>query len=409
MNVHYTITTYPPSIGGAQIHTHEVLRRLTHAHQVRVSSFWDDNRTDWLLGTTVRTRQRARRYTLDGVDVTMMHFSPMQKARMLPAVPLYFPLIAQAAPWISREVLHVLRTHCVSARPDVVHNSRVGREPLSMASLHLARELGVPFVLTTHHHPRFETYFHRVYHRLIAEADAVIARTRWERERLITLGARPERVVVHGVGPVLANTNDPARFIDRYGLRGRRIVLFVGHKYRYKGFEAMVNALPLVRHSVPEAVMVFIGPPTEFSERYFDRLGPVDGMLELPAVDLQTKTDALAACDVLCLPSRQEAFGGVFTQAWSLNKPVIGGRIPAIAEVIDDGRDGFLSDQVPEELAARIIDLLSTPGRAADMGRRGRQKVERLYAWDVLARRLETLYTDLRSGRLPESNMPAAA
>lgn len=409
MNILYTITTYPPSIGGAQIHTHEVLRRLVGAHRIRVVGFWDDNRTDWLLGTTIRVRPRPRRYTIDGVDVTLMHFSAIQKARMLPALPLYFPAIGQAAPWIAREVLQILRQHTRAWCPDVVHASRVGREPLSLASLRLARDLGVPFVLTAHHHPRFESYFHRVYHRLVAEADAVIARTEWERSRLIAFGARPERVVVHGVGPVLAETHDAARFVERYGLRGRRIVLFVGHKYRYKGLEAMVSALPLVRRRVPDAVMVFIGPPTPFSERYFRRLRGVEGITELPAVDLQTKTDALAACDVLCLPSRQEAFGGVFTQAWSLGKPVIGGRIPATAEIIDVGRDGFLSGSAPEELAARIVDVLSSPDRAAEMGRLGREKVARQFAWNVLTARLAALYANLCAGRLPESGTPAAA
>jgi glycosyltransferase involved in cell wall biosynthesis len=54
-------------------------------------------------------------------------------------------------------------------------------------------------------------------------------------------------------------------------------------------------------------------------------------ILELGSVDLQTKTDALEACTLLCLPSTQESFGGVYTEAWSFKKPVIGCDIPAVS------------------------------------------------------------------------------
>ena len=68
-NILCTITSYPPAIGGAQSHTHELMRRLAQRHRVTVASFWDRNRTDWLLGTTLTAPLQPRSYTLDGVSV----------------------------------------------------------------------------------------------------------------------------------------------------------------------------------------------------------------------------------------------------------------------------------------------------------------------------------------------------
>ena len=53
MNLLYVLTAYPPSTGGAQLHTHLLAQQLLGGHSVQVITLWDENRTDWLLGTTL--------------------------------------------------------------------------------------------------------------------------------------------------------------------------------------------------------------------------------------------------------------------------------------------------------------------------------------------------------------------
>jgi glycosyltransferase involved in cell wall biosynthesis len=112
-------------------------------------------------------------------------------------------------------------------------------------------------------------------------------------------------------------------------------------------------------------------------------------------VDLQTKTDALAACDVLCVPSAQESFGGVFTEAWVLGRPVIGGDTPAVREVIDDGVDGFVVAQDAGQVAARLLAVLTDPAGAARLGAAGLAKVAERYSWPALAAKTERIYAAL--------------
>jgi glycosyltransferase involved in cell wall biosynthesis len=112
----------------------------------------------------------------------------------------------------------------------------------------------------------------------------------------------------------------------------------------------------------------------------------------LGKVDLQTKTNAIAASTLLCVPSTQESFGGVYLEAWSFSKPVIGCNISAVAEIISDGINGYLVNQSPEQISDRICHLLLNPTQAAAMGAAGQEKVESRYTWPKLAELTELAY-----------------
>ena len=80
----YTLTAYPPSVGGAQLLMHRLASELTTRHRVRVVTQWDERRTDWLLGTTVRAPGRPRAYEIDGVEVERLGLSAVTRLGLLP-------------------------------------------------------------------------------------------------------------------------------------------------------------------------------------------------------------------------------------------------------------------------------------------------------------------------------------
>ena len=392
MRLLYTLTAYPPSIGGAQIHTHLLAQamgqeKLGQKNHVQVVCHWDSNRTDWLLGTPLR-QPPAKDYTLDGIPVCRLGYGRLDKLRLLPWLPVYYPLMGLALPPIAQRIQQ--RLSSFTQKADVIHNVRIGREGLSYASWQAARHYDIPFVLTPVHHPRWVGWRYRAYLQLYQQADAVIALTPSEKQTLIELKVAPKKIHVTGIGPVLADTADGARFRARYGIDGP-MVLFLGQHYAYKGFSQLLQARHRVWAQYPDTWFVFVGPSVRHSEQIFTELTDAR-ILRLGAVDLQTKTDALAACELLCVPSNQESFGGVFTEAWSFKKPVIGGRIPAIQDVITEGTDGYLVSQASDEIADRIIDLLAQPAKASRMGEAGYKKVESRYTWSVLAAKTQQVY-----------------
>ena len=392
MNLLYTITAYTPSTGGSQHLMHQLARTLITHHSLQVLTQWTTNRTDWLLGTTLKAPSENTDYQVDRVPVHQIGLSIREKIALVPWVAAYFPLQDLAIHGISR----ILENHITpyAAQADLIHNCRIGREGLSYASLNAARKFSIPFVLTPVHHPRWGGWFHRYYHQLYRQADAVIALTETERQILITLGVSEKNIFVTGMGPVLAEYGSENEFRQKYKFCDDPLVLFLGQKYAYKGLESILRAAPLVWKRFPKTRFVFIGPRTGYSQKLF--AGMTDPrILELGTVTLQEKTDALAACSLLCVPSSQESFGGVYTEAWMLERPVIGCAIPSVSEVIADGQDGLLTDQSPESVAAKIIALLTDPQRATSMGQAGKQKVLNHFTWEQLARKTEQIYHTL--------------
>jgi glycosyltransferase involved in cell wall biosynthesis len=91
-----------------------------------------------------------------------------------------------------------------------------------------------------------------------------------------------------------------------------------------------------------------------------------------------------------------EAFGMVLIEAMACGKPVIASNLPGVRSVVNDGEDGLLVEPGNvADLAAKIRQLLDDPQRRQEMGKRGRAKVERKYAWDAIGAKLEQTYYEV--------------
>lgn len=400
MRLLYASTLYPPAIGGSQIHLHRLAQTMQErGHRVQVVTYTSRYRRDWLRLSTVLA-EREHRYDHEGIAVGRLGFSLRTRLRMLPWAAAYYGLMGSAVRHLAGEIAPYLQR--LGGPFDLLHVTRNGREFLAQAGLELARRRGVPYVLTPNHHPRWDGALYREYSRIYREADAVIALTAAERKTLVTVHRVSEdRTHVTGIGPILSERHSAEAFRVRYGLRDP-FVLFLGQQLEYKGVGAVLTAAPLVWRRHPDVRFVFAGPRTGWSERVFARVGD-ERIVNLGEIDLETKTSALAASELLCVPSAQESFGGVYVEAWSLRKPVVAGNIPTIASLVEEGRDGLLSSQNPASVADAVMQLLDDPRQRRAMGAAGWEKVQRRYTWEQLAARTASIYESFGAGT------PAAA
>lgn len=377
----YSSTSYLPAIGGAQTHAHFIGLNLPERFDFGVATIWSENRTDWLVGTTVGAGESVDQYEVDNVPVTKLGFSKTDKLLMTPAVAFYHVAQGASIRYLSSIIAKKLRPSVRDV--DLIHNGRIGREPLSYASLKVARERDIPFVFTPYHHPRWTGWYYRHYEELYRRSDAIIALTNAEKRLLVELGVRESRIYVAGMAPVLADQANPEEFREDLGIEGP-IVLFLGQHFKYKGYGLVLDAAAQVWQKIPEVHFLFIGPAVSGSERAFERVAD-RRVQRLGTVDLQTKTDALAACTLLCLPSKQESFGGVYTEAWAMGKPVIGCPIPSVSEVVDHGENGLLVEPEVDQVGEAILKLLLDPEFAHRLGNAGRGKVAANYSWERIA------------------------
>jgi glycosyltransferase involved in cell wall biosynthesis len=80
---------------------------------------------------------------------------------------------------------------------------------------------------------------------------------------------------------------------------------------------------------------------------------------------------------MLLLPSREEPFGRTLIEAMALGVPVLATNVGGPAEIITDGREGYLLPPLePHAWAAAIRSIAQTPGLGAEMGKAGRSRVQ---------------------------------
>jgi glycosyltransferase involved in cell wall biosynthesis len=393
MRIIQTATAYYPSIGGAQLHWFTIARLLRErGHQISAIAQWKDERNRYLLDSTLFAPWGDDQYEADGIPVHRFQPSLFARCWMAPLLPGCFLLPELCYPPISAYFAH--RFESVPGPVNVVHNIRSGREHYSWASHAFARQRRAPFFITPNFSPRMQSAFGRFvmrnFFRLLRRADGVFVFTTSEKEEMIRLGVSENRVCLIGVGPLLADQYDSAEFKRRFHIRDK-MVLFLGQKLPYKGFDTLLAAAPSVWKRYPSTSFVFVGPHYNSSRQQILSLGD-DRIVDIPRVEAfdPIKASALAAADVFALPSRQEGIGGVYIEAWAMKKPVIACRIPYL--VIEDGVDGFLIAQDASAIAEKIIWLLDHPAEAQAMGDRGFAKVQREYKWTTIVDRIEAFY-----------------
>jgi glycosyltransferase involved in cell wall biosynthesis len=260
-----------------------------------------------------------------------------------------------------------------------------------------ARWREVPVVVTPHLHTEQEATYGIGYQlEILRGSDHVITVTNAERRFLCGKGLSPWQVTTAGNGlrPESYPMRDVVACRRRLGLsEDAFVLLFLGRQVEYKGLKPTLDAFRLLQVRYPHLHFLVVGPETDFSRSLFADHDQVPRVTNLGLVSDETRLDALNACDCLVLPSRGEAFGIVFLEAWILGKPVIGPRTSAVSSVIRDGRDGWL---VPVDdsgaIAAALKRWIDSPALAAQMGESGRQRVLERYTSTRIADIVEGVY-----------------
>ena len=96
------------------------------------------------------------------------------------------------------------------------------------------------------------------------------------------------------------------------------------------------------------------------------------------------------------MPSRTDAFGIAFLEAWAARKPVIGANIGATSEVIRNNIDGFLVEyDNPKDIAEKVVSILRSKKLRKKLGNAGQLKVKENYSWDNIAKKTHGVYKNL--------------
>lgn len=275
---------------------------------------------------------------------------------------------------------------------NVVHFIGTGWDMLGFAALQVARERGAVFTIWPAVHPG-QWGDGPTDIQLYPQVDALFAQSRFEKQHLVEKGVDADRISVCALAPNVALSGDGDRFRHRHALGQRPIVLFVGAKSRAKGYHALRAAMPGILQGVPDCCLVTIGPDVDPDVPPV----PANAMLDLSVCPESDKADAMAACNVLCMPSAGESFGIVYTEAWSYGKPVIVGPAPASRELVTHGVNGLHVSQSPDDVAAAVIQILSDEALARRLGAAGQAFQRASLTWELVKRRHANVFATCRA------------
>jgi len=392
---------YHPFVGGVETHVRQLALELRRDHDVAVAAMnFAPSRLPRRIALLHASALAPRHPSGSDGPVPVCSLTPAlsERIRLLPIAARTLPGLTRLTGYFRLESfgyrpyrgVYLPRLRRLMRGVEVVHS--LAGNYLGWAAREAANELGIPFVSTPFVHPRQwgdgpnDVAYYR-------QADAVIALVETDREYLVQIGVPAEKIHVIGVSPELPESADAEGFRRKHDLGGAPLVLYVGRMMPQKGARSVLEAAALVWEGFPEARFVFIGPQTGESAAWFR--GQDRRVLCLGRVSLQEKADALAACDVFCMPSLSEILPTVYLEAWSCARPVVGGLAHGLTELVEGNEAGLNASQEPAAVAGAILRLFDDPDLGRRLGENGRRLVERNYSVPAVAGALLAIYQRL--------------
>ncbi|MGK5092128.1 glycosyltransferase [Deltaproteobacteria bacterium TL4] len=297
-----------------------------------------------------------------------------------------------------------LLRHMQRVQPELLH-AHFGVE--GTYALPFAKRLNIPLITSFYGFDASQTAASLLWSRKIShvnyllqrrqlsqKGDCFLANSRFIQKCLLDLGFPEERILLHYMGIDLSLFQTASAVSPFHILTAGRLV-------EKKGIDYLIRAIVLIKDQFPKVRLEIIGdgPLRSTLTQLVEHLQLQGYVRFLGSLSYQEYAKKLRQAAVFCLPSvtakngDSEGLPTVFMEASATSLPVIGTYHSGIPEVIENEKTGFL---VPERdvdaLASKLRTLLENPTLCLQMGKAGRQKMERDFNSAYQAQKLESLY-----------------
>jgi glycosyltransferase involved in cell wall biosynthesis len=299
-------------------------------------------------------------------------------------------------PFDDARALRALVREMRAFRPHIVHTHTAKAGVLGRTAAKIAR---TPAVVHTFHGHLLHGYFSPAVTRAVVQTERVLARGT---DRLVSVGARvrddllaagigkPDQYVV--VAPGIWLPPQPARGAARSTLglpAGGPVVVFVARLTAIKRPERFIEVARRLEAAHPTAVFVVVGEGDKLpalktaapaNVRFLGWRGDVEAVY--------------AASDLVVLTSDNEGMPVSLIEAALCGVPAVATAVGSVAEVVLDGRAGWLCPPDVSALTAAVEAALSS-GVLADFGAAARAHATAAFGRDRLVADSERLYEEL--------------
>jgi glycosyltransferase involved in cell wall biosynthesis len=222
---------------------------------------------------------------------------------------------------------------------------------------------------------------------LAHSADLVLTMSEYLRQSFIHGFGVPEHRVFN-VGAGLNYTSIPAMPVHKDYDSAE--ILFVGVEFERKGGRQLLQAFADVIRQIPRARLHIVGPTSVVIPQHLQNNVAFHGFLNRSNPAGARKMDGLfERCSILLLPSLYEPFGIAPLEAMARGMACIVTDAWALREMVRPNVNGELVQPGDvEELAFKIVRLLSAPDEIRRLGTAGREIVLARYTWPSVAQRI---------------------
>ena len=190
--------------------------------------------------------------------------------------------------------------------------------------------------------------------------------------------------VVVGIGSEIPERSNAGRFRQKFDMRDR-FAIYVGRIDENKGCVELFEFFEHYSAALVDGMhLVLVGTPHVPIPKH-------PRIHHLGFLDDQDKYDAMAAAELLIMPSYLESLSMVALEAWAMGKPVLANAKCDVLQGQCLRSNAGLFYENFREFAETLRAIDAGPSLQAALGRNGRAFFERHYAWPVI----EKKYVDM--------------
>ncbi len=235
------------------------------------------------------------------------------------------------------------------------------------------------------------------------KADHVAVLCQGIKQDLISRGISPSKLtpVYNGINPDNFIPCDPdPELEEKWQIKGKKIVGFIGSFYRYEGLDLLVTAFARMIEKDPNLRLVLVGggEMEESLKRQVQELGLQDSVI-LPGRIAHSRIQSVyAMIDVLVYPRYSVRLTELVTplkpiEAMAMGKLVVASDIGGHRELISHGNTGilFLPGNA-DSLALAVLDLLANPDMAEKISSQALHYVANHKTWPATTKVYKQIY-----------------
>lgn len=331
--------------------------------------------------------------------------------------PFIFRYPALEVPWANDYAFPVPYSSSIdkilpSLKLDVIHSHHPFL--LGETAAAKAKALKIPMVFTFH--TRYDEYTHYVpfspdltkfaldqwMARYLEKCQHIVTPSESIKQILIDQGIEGDITAVPtGINIVPFQEADGQPVREKLGWGDDIVLISVGRLAKEKNFETLLRAAAQVMRERRHVRLVIVGGGLEEKSltKLAQKLGVAEQVQITGTIPFEEIPSYLKAADIFCFASVSETQGLVTMEAMAADLPIVAVDATGTSDAVQDGKDGLLTDNDPEALAAALEKVIDNAGLRQHLQKGAQEKVQ-YFDRNRQAQRMLEVYAQAKEAKL---------